>query len=370
MFKFLVGQEFNSLKDEVTENNSDHAIQDVMRFLEVALDDAIQEPMLTPIPKPEEHYDNARIFHHYFSAYRDYLAMLEYPIPLHEVPNDQIVEFILDDFDKSPIPEPLTFEQTEKQAVQLGVTRFLTSPQGQNFLSSKTTRYITPSRKLKTQTSMRDHWTFLILYWRFRRQWKRLEPLESASVGEITDFLTTHYMNYWRTGIIVHDKPRNNNTAQVFSMFLDMGPTSKYSHKYTTCTDRQSQISLNSSGIITTLGDGKMTTNSPDQIRRIEQNITSASLEHSSTSNRSYSPKPRLSQALQHPYPLGAVQGERSTDSTLGVNLPETITGTAQMDIDPPSCDCNKENNPPHHPFSACPRIQVYEENREHTADT
>jgi len=323
-----------------------------MRFLEVALDDATQEPMLTPIPKPDMHYNDARIFHHYFSAYRDCLSSLEYPIPLQEVPNDQIVEFILDDFEKSPIPEPLTFEQTEKQAVQSGVIKFLTSPQGQNFLSSKTTRNVTPSRKLKTHTSMRDHWTFLILYWKFRRHWKRQEPLESATVGEITDFLTKHYMNYWRTGISAQDKVSNDSPAQVFSMFLAMEQTSTNLGNYSAESNRQNPNFLNFPEIIAPPGDNILTPTTSSQIRRNGKNITSASLGHSSTIYREQSPKPKKPQAQQHPYIMGAVQGERSPDSTPGINLPETSKGAALMDIDPPSCDCDKENIPPPQPNS------------------
>src|SRR6267378_7909882 len=198
IYNFLAEQEIERLQKESTEGTFEEAARDVLRFLQLALEDATQEATLFSVPKPSPNYYNAWIFHHYFSAYRHNLLS---HTPLIKISDCQIVEFILEEFEKFPVPEPLTFEQAERQAVQLGIFRFLTSPQGQNFLSSKFVQNCVSPLKLKTENSTRDHWTFILLFWRFKWHWKGRGQLESASVMQITDFLTKQYMEYWQNGV-------------------------------------------------------------------------------------------------------------------------------------------------------------------------
>jgi len=248
----------------------------VLRFLQLALEDATQETNLFSVPKPSPNYYNAWIFHHYFSAYRHNLLS---HTPLIKISDCQIVEFILEEFEKFPVPEPLTFEQAERQAVRLGIFRFLTSPQGQNFLSSKFVQNCVSPLKLKTENSTRDHWTFILLFWRFKWHWKGRGQLESASVMQITDFLTKQYMEYWQNGV------GTDTDINVFSVQLPTILTPKNSDKNAVVSDSGKEISRDFSGI-NTPPPAHATLTSPPSLAKIPRIMTDKMLAQLDSTNQ------------------------------------------------------------------------------------
>jgi hypothetical protein len=95
LISFLVGHEMDALGDQVKEETFIDEALDLPQFLDIALEDAcFESPKFQPLPPPEipsKYYDNARIFHHYFSAYRNRLHNQQ---PISKIPNHKIVEFI------------------------------------------------------------------------------------------------------------------------------------------------------------------------------------------------------------------------------------------------------------------------------------
>ena len=261
---------------------------------------------------------------------------MEGDLSLKQIPNNQIVEFILDEYEKYPIPEPLTFEQAEKQAVQQGLTQFLISPQGQTFLTSRYTQHHVPGRKLKTENSTRDHWTFLLLFWRFKRHWKKRERIETASVMEITDFLTKHYMNYWRNGVGELTAEEDIEDASVFSVIFTTANTPKNSSKIPIKSDAGREISRNYSEFITPprLHLPRL---SPPPVNKANRIMTDKMLAGLDASN--YSP-PTPSHL-----PRNRVRWEIPNDSKLDQIRPNYITNdTSMTQNDIPSGDLDKEN--------------------------
>src|SRR6266699_2024197 len=102
ILSFLSEQEIETLLLEEIDNAFNDASLDIILFLQLAIEDATQENPIRPPPNPDPNYINAQIFHHYFSAYQD---NMEGDLSLLQIPNNQIVEFILDEYEKYPIPE-------------------------------------------------------------------------------------------------------------------------------------------------------------------------------------------------------------------------------------------------------------------------
>src|SRR6266567_1563507 len=287
IFDFLAEQEIDAVQKDSSEDTFNDAARDMIRFLEIALEDATQDLTLFPLPNPDPRYHNARIFHHYFTAYRHSLVT---QVPLTEIPDCQIVEFILEEFEKFPISEPLTFEQAEKQAVKLGIIRFLTSPQGQRFLSSKYVQCCVSPMRLKTQNSARDHWTFILLYWRFKRHWKGRAPIESVSVMQIAEFLSRHYMNYWRHGL------GTDTDINVFSVQLPATLTPKNSEKIPVVSDSGKVISKDFSRF-NTPSQAQVSMTSPPPLAKIPRIMTNEMLAQLDSTNQTPSTPSRLSHA-------------------------------------------------------------------------
>ena len=74
LYKLLVKEELKTLGKELNEENFNTVGKDAIRFLELAIENAedqiIGRPFLDPL------YDRVRVFHYYFSAYRENLILV------------------------------------------------------------------------------------------------------------------------------------------------------------------------------------------------------------------------------------------------------------------------------------------------------
>jgi len=130
------------------------------------------------------------------------------------------------EFNRRPVPEPLTHEEAEQQAFRLGIIKFLITHEGQMFVNSKYSRFFA-----KPDHTPRENWPYILLYWKYKKHWKGQGPLESASLSEITDFLTKHYMEYWKQEISAQQEASANGNARVFSALQPKTLTPKNSTK-------------------------------------------------------------------------------------------------------------------------------------------
>jgi hypothetical protein len=71
VFKFLVEQEVKKLGQEITGENFNIVGLDIIRFLELAIQNMQDLEESSDIAHPDPIYIRVRIFHHYFSVYRD-----------------------------------------------------------------------------------------------------------------------------------------------------------------------------------------------------------------------------------------------------------------------------------------------------------
>lgn len=105
--------------------------------------------------------------------------------------NFDVVEFILQEYEKEPVAPLLTHKLTEETLFKLKLVKFLAIEDRQKFLNSAYTHlYGDPDG-----FSIEDQ-AFILLYWRYKRHWKRKEKLEWASIADITQFLTKYYMEF------------------------------------------------------------------------------------------------------------------------------------------------------------------------------
>ena len=163
LISFLAEHEIQTL-ETVTEETLVEEALDLMRFLDIAVEDARQEsPLLRPLPPPEipdQNYENTRIFHHYFSAYRHRLKPHQ---SLSRISNHNIVEFIMKEYDRQPVSVPLTHKEAEQQTFRLGLINFLITHEGEMFANSKYSSYFA-----NPDQTPREDWPYILLYWRYR----------------------------------------------------------------------------------------------------------------------------------------------------------------------------------------------------------
>ena len=188
---FLVNQEIETWRPGIPKDIFMDDTLDLYQFMDIAMEAAHQEsPLLQPIPAlevPDFNYETARIFHHYFSQYH---SKLPPDLSLIRTADQEIIEFILQEYSKDPMDIPL--EQAEEQTFQLNLIKFLISPEGQCFFSSIYTCLFEESSKIKPEFQ-----AFVILYWRYKKYWKQKLKMEQAPIADITRFLSKHYMEYW-----------------------------------------------------------------------------------------------------------------------------------------------------------------------------
>ena len=190
---------------------------DLMRFLETAIQGIRkQSPEFQPIPPlepPDPDYELARKFHHYFMPYRTRLSP---QLLLTSASDQEVIEFILEEYNRAPISTPLTHEQDEEQqSFQTKLVMFLLSAEGKRFLSNKYARLYDDPRILKPEEQ-----AFILLYWRYKKYWKQTLSFEQAPIAEITQFLCKYYMEYWWQQIGTHDKMDITGENEVYSIFL------------------------------------------------------------------------------------------------------------------------------------------------------
>jgi hypothetical protein len=100
------------------------------------------------------------------------------------------------------------------------MTMFLNSPEGQYFLHSKYAQCFVNPGKLLPDQSAQIHWAFVLLYWRYKKYWNKEGPLETASIPEIVEFLTTHYLEYWQNEISAQLPISAEGESKVFSILI------------------------------------------------------------------------------------------------------------------------------------------------------
>jgi len=136
MVDFLAEKEIDTWGNGIHEDTLREYALDLIWFLDIAVQDARRESLqFQPIPLvvPDPNYGKARIFHHYFAPYR----MIYRPSqPLFKTSNYEVVEFILKEHEKEPIPVPIAHEQEEEQNCHNYLVKFLASYKGQRFLNS------------------------------------------------------------------------------------------------------------------------------------------------------------------------------------------------------------------------------------------
>ena len=189
---------------------------DLMWFLEIAIQEVqVKSPQLKPILPleiPDPDYALTWIFHHYFTQYR---VKFTPQLTLARISNKDVVEFILQEYNKNPINMPLTHAQAEEQSFQIKLVKFLISPEGERYLNSMYAHLFEDHRKFKP-----EELAIILLYWRYKKYWKQRISLEQAPIADVIKFLSKYYMEFWQQQLSAQNKLGTIWENEVYSIFL------------------------------------------------------------------------------------------------------------------------------------------------------
>ena len=122
-------------------------------------------------------------------------------LPLTKIPNQKVIEFILQEYTQNPISMPLTHEQAEEQSFQFKLVRFILSSEEQLYFNSLYKHLFESPQKSKPEKQ-----TFILLYWRYKRYWKQRQSFEQAPIADIMRFLSKYYMKFWQQQLSAQNK--------------------------------------------------------------------------------------------------------------------------------------------------------------------
>ena len=342
---FLVDQEVGIWESDIPEYQFMDHVFDLMRFLEIAIQGAREKfPQLKSTSRqevPDPDYELARIFHYYFAQYK---VRFSPQLPLTQIPNKDIIEFILQEYNKKPITTPLTHAQAEEQSFQIKLVRFLLSSEGQLYFNSLYERLFESPQKFKPEEQ-----TFILLYWRYKKYWKQRQSLEQAPIADIVRFLSKYYMEFWQQQLSAQNKLGTIWENEVYSIFLTDKIVSNHLENNFTDSETDTETSQEFYRFITP--QRKQVTNSQppvlNEYNRIKHGIiTSTSLDPLWPCNFDYIPPPMPSPSPKNIWVRRNLYGDIEPTGLISRKEKQFIQKSESV-ISSENDDSDKENIPP-----------------------